>query len=101
MNSSKESRIRRPARLLTALLQVVFFTGFASVGHTQELPALVITAKRAVHTDFISSVRDEMRDRTQIAVWMTRINVRTDLGLKLGQTDQSYRLAATDANKRG
>ncbi len=101
MNSSKESRNRRPARLLTALLSLAFFAGAASVGHTEELPSLVITAERPVHTDFSASIRDEMRERTQITVWMTRIDVRTDLGLKLGRSARTYRVAATDVSKRG
>ena len=84
--------------MLTALLSLAFFAGSASVGHTQELPSLVITAERPVHSDFSSSIRDEIRERTQVAVWMTRINVRTDLGVKLSRAHQ---VAATDVNKRG
>jgi hypothetical protein len=101
MNSSKESRNRRPARLLTALLWLALFAGSASVGQAQELSSLVITAQRPVHTDFSLSVRDEMHETSQTAVWMTRINVRTDLGLKLGRPSRKYQAAITDTNKRG
>ncbi len=101
MNSKIDSRDKRPACLLTALLWLAIFAGSASVGHAQELPSLVITAERPVYSDFSSSIRDEMRNRTQIAVWMTRFNARTDLGVKLGQHGKTYRVAAIDTNKRG
>lgn len=101
MNSSKESRNRRPARLLTALLSLAFFAGSATVGQAQELSSLVITAERPVHSDFSSSIRGEMRERTKIAVWMTRINVGTDLGVKLGRPGRKYRVAAADMNNPG
>ena len=42
-----------------------------------------------------------MHEHSQIAVWMTRINVRTDLSMKLGRPNRKYRVAITDTNKRG
>jgi len=103
MNSRKDSRYRLPARLPTALLWLALIVGTASVGHTQEIqqPSLVITTERPLYTDFSASIRDEMRERTQIAIWMTRINVGTDLNLKLSPPDRRYRMAANDMNKRG
>ena len=103
MNCRKDSRNRRPARLPTALLWLALIAGTASVGHTQEIqqPSLVITAERPIHTDYSSSIRDEMRESTQIAVWMTRINVDTDLNLKLSHPGRRYQLATNDMNKRG
>ncbi|MAF83551.1 MAG: hypothetical protein CL797_05550 [Chromatiales bacterium] len=87
--------------MLTVLLSLVFIVGFASVGHAQELPSLVITAERPVYTDFSSSIRNEIRNQTEIAVWMTRINVRTNLGVKLGHSERSYQVAATGVKTRG
>ena len=101
MNSRKDSRSARPARLPTALLSLAILAGSASVGHAEEIPTLIITADRPVHADFSSSIRDEMRDSTEVAVWMTRISVGTDLGVKLGRSNRSFRLAAADMNKRG
>lgn len=102
MNSRKDSRRTRPARLPTALLSLAIFAGSASVGQAEEIPTLVITAERPVHSDFKSSIRDEMHESTQVAIWMTRISVGTDLGVKLGRPNQSFRLAAADdMNKRG
>ena len=87
--------------MLTALLLLAFFAGSASVGQAQERSSLVITTERPVHTNFSLSVRDEMHEHSQIAVWMTRINVRTDLSMKLGRPNRKYRVAITDTNKRG
>ncbi len=101
MNNRKESCNRQPVRLPTVLLLLAFFAGSASVGHAQELSSLTITAERPVHSSFTSSIRDEMRADTEIAVWMTRINVGTELGLKLSRPSRNYRLAALDMNKRG
>jgi len=101
MNNRKESRNRRSVRLSTALLSLAIFAGTASVGHTQELESLVITAERPVHTEFRASIQDEMRAHTQTAVWMTRIDVGTDLDLKLGRPSYRFQVAATDVNKRG
>jgi len=101
MNSKTESRSRLPARLLTVLLWPALIAGFASVGHAQEPSSLVITVKRPAPRDFNASIRKEVHERTQVAVWMTRIHVRTDLGVKLGQPTHIYRLAASDMNKRG
>ena len=100
MNSRKD---KCPARLPTALLWLALIAGSASVGHTQEIqqPSLVITAERPIQSDFSSSIRDEMHESTQIAVWMTRISVDTDLNLKLSQPRRRYRMAANDTNKRG
>jgi len=101
MNSSINSRNRRPARLLTALLALTFSVGIASVAQAQEVSSMVVTAKRPVHCDFSSTIRDEMRDDTKIAVWMTRIDVGTDLGIKLGRPNRKYQVATTEKNNRG
>jgi len=101
MNNRKDSCNRQPVRLPTVLLLLALFAGFASVGHAQEPSSLVITAERPVHSSFSSSIRDEMRARTETAVWMTRIDVGTELGLKLSRPSQNYRLATLDMNKRG
>jgi len=101
MNSSIKNRNWRPARLLTALLTLTFCVGIASVAQAQEVPSIVITAKRPIHCDFSSTIRDEVRDDTKIAVWMTRIDVGTDLGIKLGRPNRKYQLATIEKNKRG
>ena len=101
MNNRKESCNRQPACLPTVLLLLALFAGSASVGHAQELSSLVITTERPIYTDFSASIRDEMHADTQTAVWMTRISVGTDLGIKLGRPSRKYRLAALDMNKRG
>ena len=101
MNSSKENRNRRPARLLTALLGLAFCVGFASVGQAQAPASLVITTQRPVYTDFSSSIRDEMRESTQTTVWMTRIKVHTDLDMKFGQSGRKYLAARADLKIRG
>jgi len=61
----------------------------------------VITAERPEYTDFSASIRDELHDSTEVAVWMTRISVGTDLGMKLSHPGRTYRMAAIDQNKRG
>lgn len=101
MNSRKDNRNRRLAHLPTALLSLALFAGFASVGQAEEIPSLVITAERPIHTDFSSSIRNEMRERTEVSIWMTRIEVGTDLNLKLSRRSQAFRMAVSDANKRG
>ncbi len=101
MNNTQESRNWRSACLSTALLSLALVAGTASVGHAQEIESLVVTAERPVHTDFAASIRDEMRSHTEAAVWMTRIDVGTDLGLKLGRPSERFHVAATDMNKRG
>lgn len=100
MNSRYIRRILWPARLLTALLPLAF-AGMAPVAQAEEIATLVVTAKRPVHSDFSSTVRDELRDETKIAVWMTRIDVGTELGLKLGRPGRKYQVATTEKNKRG
>jgi len=101
MINGKESRNRHPVRLPTALLSLALFAGSASVGHTGEPSSLVITAERPEYTDFSASIRDELHDSTEVAVWMTRISVGTDLGMKLSHPGRTYRMAAIDQNKRG
>ncbi len=101
MNNRKDRCETQPVRLPTVLLLLALFAGSASVGHAEELSSMIITAERPAHTSFSSSVQDEMRAETETAVWMTRINVGTDLGMKLSQPSRTYRLAALDMNKRG
>ena len=101
MNIRMESRDRHPVHLLAAMLVLALVAGTASVGHTQEPSSLVITAPRPEYTDYSESVREQMRKRTEIAIWMTRISVSTSLGMKLGIPSQTYRLSAIDWNKRG
>ena len=101
MNNRKDSCNRQPVCLPTVLLSLALFAGSASVGYAEELSSLVITAERPAHSSFSSSIRDEMRADTETAVWMTRINVGTELGVKLSQPGRTYRLAALDMNKRG
>ena len=101
MNNSKNRCNRQPVCLPTVLLALALFAGSASVGHADELSSMVITAERPAHTSFSSSIRNEMRADTETAVWMTRINVGTDLGMKLSQPNRSFRVAALDMNKRG
>jgi len=101
MNNRKNSCNRQPACLPTVLLSLALFAGSASVGYAEDMSSLVITAERPAHSSFTSSIRDEMRADTETAVWMTRISVITDLGMKLSQPSRTYRLAVLDMNKRG
>jgi hypothetical protein len=101
MNSRIKGRDRRPARLLTALLTLTLIVGTASVAQAQEISSMVITAKRPVHCDFNSMIRDEMHADTKITVWLTRIDVGTDLGIKLGRPNRKYQVATNEKNKRG
>lgn len=101
MNNRKDRCKRQPAVLPAVLLLLALVVGAASVGHAEDLSSLVITTERPAQTDFSSSVRDEIHERTQTAVWMTRINVGTELNLKLGRPSRKFRLTALNTNERG
>lgn len=86
----------------TVLLSLALSAGFASVGQAENITTIVVTAKKPAATDFSASIRDEMRARTQITVWQTRISVGADLDIKLNQPSRALRLAATGiTSKRG
>ncbi len=101
MNSRIDIRKKRPAYLPIALLSLVIFTTFASVGYAEEPSSLIITTKRPEQIDFSASIRKEMDKYTETAIWMTRIQVGTDLGMKLGQPGNRHRVAANSRNTRG
>ncbi len=101
MNSRIDNRKKRPALLPIALLSLAIFATSASVGYAEEQSSLTITAKRPEQTDFSASIREEMNKVTETAIWMTRIQVGTDLGMKLGQPGNRHRMAANKRNTRG
>lgn len=106
MNNRLKSRVTRILQLPTVLLVLAINAGFASVGRTEDIASMVITAQRPAHGDSLRVRRDEllgneMRTTAGLAVSITRLRVTTDLGVKLNSQRPAPQLAGAAKDKRG
>ena len=101
MKTETENRVRRFIQLPTTLLLLALVAGFASVGQAEDLSAMVITTPRPADCETESTFEDEMAAKAELAVWMTRVSVATDLGAKLHSQRRAFRIAAKDTGNRG
>jgi hypothetical protein len=100
MNIKLRKRITRLAQLPTVLLTLALIAGFATVGHAEGIPSMVITATQPSHCDG-STLRNEIQAKARLAVWQTRVSVGTDLGVKLNTQWRRTRVAGTVSDQHG
>ena len=102
MKTRQDTRPARVAKLPAVLLTLALSASYAAVGNAAELSNMIITAERPVHCEDPATTRNEVQARARLAVWQTRVNVGTDLGVKLNsQQNRTLRLAGNYMGKRG
>ncbi len=100
MNKLLKTRATRTSRLPTAMLMLALVAGFASVGQTQDIPQMVITAERPADCETFGDLRDQMQATARRVVWKTQARVGADLNVKLNSRNGWVRLAGADNRKR-
>ena len=100
MNMLNTNRRTRFGLLPTVMLLLALGAGFASVGQAEET-ALGQAKATMVRPAAASQMRNEIRSTAHRAIWLTRVNVATDLGVRLNSQQRPFRLASRDMGKRG
>lgn len=98
LNTNRRTRIRL---LPTAMLSLALGAGFASVGHAQDISPLGAGAMDTALRMTAGELREEIRSTAHRAVWLTRVNVARDLGVRLSSQQRPFRLAGRDTGQRG
>ncbi|MFQ5633840.1 MAG: hypothetical protein ACE5G3_00725 [Gammaproteobacteria bacterium] len=102
MKSKLQDRNWLLAQLPSVLYGLALTAGTASVGHTEDISAMTITAERPVATEALSTYRNEVQTRARVAVWETRFSALSDLELKLNNSQpSSVRLAGNFTGNSG
>lgn len=90
------------AAQFTILLAQIAGIAFASIQLAQADSGMTISATRPVTHDGTAEYRNEIQARARVAVWQTRFNAMSNLGLKLNnEQPSSVRLAGNFESNSG